>query len=663
MLARLARVNSVRRDLRERGALLITAFAVIAGVGLALIWVWLVPIYQAPDETSHFKYVAGIYAAGRLIVPREDPAAYPIPAGRIIPYPVPLEDLTGVAALAGKSYLKAPPGYGSTAYYQELDARLAATPEPRQSLLNPILVRYYPVGYYALDAIWMGAASLLIHSASGLFFAARTLSCILLGFSLVLGYLVLRQLGVVQRRAAAITVVMALLPMTTMVSSAVQPDSLSFALVSASLYCGLRYRRDRTGYHWCALLGLGTGLLLLTKLQYWIPLAAAAAGVLVARWLIGRTWNWRRFASELGLLVAPTGGAVGLQYWLLYHASLVVERNDVKTVSSARDALLGGPLRSAAFAATQTWYLFRDFAFGRLFFSFWGILGWLDTLVVIWSEPLTILILLILAAFAVVTLSLVLVRQARVVVRLGRLTGNRSWRRAIALAFGNPVITAFGAFIGLMLVYEDAGGIQGRYFLPFLPALFYVSFQIAPKAIPRRPGHAYRTLLMGATLGFALLSACFALPTLEERFYGNGRALQPLNPALTQVDTPGLYRISRIGTPSPRLGIDTPPLRVVGVSGWAIDPIAHSLASTVLIRIDDLPPQEAVYGDNSPAAVAFLHDDRFRRAGFDLLVQVGDLEPGPHVAAVLVVSADGKSLYSAGPPVRFQMPAPAPAAG
>src|SRR5689334_17474290 len=48
---------------------------VCAAAGLSLYWVFLVPIYQAPDESGHLDYAFDLYTAGRLITVREVPPA------------------------------------------------------------------------------------------------------------------------------------------------------------------------------------------------------------------------------------------------------------------------------------------------------------------------------------------------------------------------------------------------------------------------------------------------------------------------------------------------------------------------------------------------------------------------------------------------------------
>jgi hypothetical protein len=91
----------------------------------------------------------------------------------------------------------------------------------------------------------------------------------------------------------------------------------------------------------------------------------------------------------------------------------------------------------------------------------------------------------------------------------------------------------------------------------------------------------------------------------------------------------------------------------VAVVGWAVDDQAALPAKTVFIDVDGLPFQEAVYGDDSPQAVAALGSARYATSGFDAILDTTRLALGPHVLTVRVVSADGRRLYAPGPPLEF----------
>jgi len=138
------------------------AAVIVASAGVALAWVFFVPMLEAPDETVHFEYATALYSAGGLVAPR-DSARLTIPAGRPVPYPKYLEDQSAVAVIAEKPDVKAPAGYGSATYYDSVDRDLQRD-QTAAELFNPPLLRYYPFGYYLLDAAVMGVASLFTSS-------------------------------------------------------------------------------------------------------------------------------------------------------------------------------------------------------------------------------------------------------------------------------------------------------------------------------------------------------------------------------------------------------------------------------------------------------------------------------------------------------------------
>ena len=105
----------------ERVANFVLAAIVLVSTLVALAWVFYVPIFEAPDETVHFEYSAALYSAGGLVAPR-DANRLTVPHGRPIPYPAYLEDQAAVAVIAQKPDVKAPAGYGSSAYYSSVDS-------------------------------------------------------------------------------------------------------------------------------------------------------------------------------------------------------------------------------------------------------------------------------------------------------------------------------------------------------------------------------------------------------------------------------------------------------------------------------------------------------------------------------------------------------------
>src|SRR5262249_33286029 len=169
---------------------------------------------------------------------------------------------------------KAPPGYGTSEFYNRLDNGAPSESgenmegAPKDKLRLEDLIGEYPFGYYAAVAAWMG----MLHRFSGrltvLFFGARIFSVLLLIPSLLLVYAVARELRITKKRALLFTGIVAFFPLTTFVSSYVQPDNLSFMAVMLCCYLALLVRRKPEQVRLMALLGIALALLLATKYHF-----------------------------------------------------------------------------------------------------------------------------------------------------------------------------------------------------------------------------------------------------------------------------------------------------------------------------------------------------------------------------------------------------------
>src|SRR5262249_55675636 len=161
-----------------------------------------------------------------------------------------LEDATNVRAMAFHFEVKAPPGYGTREFYDRLDR---GTPtEPMENVRGATRDRFrfqpvtgeYPFGYYAAVAAWMGMLDRFSGRLTVLFFGARIFSVLLLIASLVLVYAVARELRFTKKRSLLFTGIVAFFPLTTFVSSYVQPDNLSFTAGLCFLYLSLCFWRE-----------------------------------------------------------------------------------------------------------------------------------------------------------------------------------------------------------------------------------------------------------------------------------------------------------------------------------------------------------------------------------------------------------------------------------
>jgi hypothetical protein len=622
----------------------------VTSVALAVSWVFYVPILEAPDETVHFEYSTAVYSGGGLVPPR-DAARLAIPAGRPIPYPRYLEDQSAVAVINQKPAVKAPEGYGSSAYYSSVDANVQAT-ETTTELLDPPLLRYYPFGYYLLDAAAMGATSLFTGSPVALFFAARSVSAALLAFSLVLTYLLLRRLGCRRALALALTAVVGAFPMSTMISASVQSDSLSFTLATLALLAALELRRRPHDLRWTAVLGVALGLLLVTKVHYFAIVGLAAGAMLVTQRLDMR--DARSWRVQVALLSLPAILLESIQVWTQWGSPPLIAAGSLGNVSDFRAALAGGPVTVVEYVFRLAGFTFLDHTFGREFGSFWGAFGWVDTPLVLGAPAITLAVWALIAGMSMALLACTLLRLGQVGIRLLRLARRGHARRALRIAFSNPVAVSYFMLGAFLLSVEGYPGIQGRYYFPLLPGVFWVALKYAPRALPGKFGPALFRMQVAGLVAYTIAGAFFAFPTLATRYYAHGRELVPVaRDTLQSVPAQGRYAITLVRLPEATLGVGSLPKGRVGVVGWAIDGQASAPAKTVFIDVDGLAFQEAVYGDDSPAAVSALGSATYARCGFDVILDTTHLATGPHQLTVRVVSSDGTRLYAPGPPVEF----------
>ncbi|HVN68600.1 MAG TPA: DUF2142 domain-containing protein, partial [Candidatus Binatia bacterium] len=222
-----------------RNALALT-IVVLAG-SLSATWALTVPIFQATDEAAHFDYAMTIFSAGRLIATPGRTTAW-----IASPYTRYLLGATDYFRLAFHSSMRVPAGYGTLAYYRRIDAgapslTAAANDGGPISFIAPA----YPFGFYALEALWMKLAAALTHSLVATFFAARLLCVLLMMIGLYFSYRTALNVGISPWLCVALVAIAGFFPLTTLVSSYVQPDNLAFALVAASLFLSTQLRRSR----------------------------------------------------------------------------------------------------------------------------------------------------------------------------------------------------------------------------------------------------------------------------------------------------------------------------------------------------------------------------------------------------------------------------------
>lgn len=486
-------------------------FTIPTSTCLALIWAYTVPIFQGPDEGEHLDYALSLNHHRGLF--------WVTPESAIAPHGGAVHPLTrhfgGVAATGTMAFRpdgRVPPGYGTAAYFEALDRTAPSREEIRLTALPSALV-VYPFGYYALLAAWIEILRAIRDSATFIFFGARLLSVVLLAISLLLAYLTLRQLRLSGRFSLLVTTIVGLFPLTSFVSSYVQPDNLAGTLALLSFYLTLIARRRLQGWGVLGALGLTFGALAVTKPHLFACVLPACLAALGAEgWRSSRPARWWLWAVPM--LTAPAVVLFSVYLWSVWGTTTPHLQEIHQT---ARPGAL-----ERFFAALPGGFL--EIFEGRTHLSFWGIFGWMDTPIVFIDPTITALARHLIRAGTALALVLVVARLIQVSGKLARVARRRSVGTALRIAVSNPLVNSCllftAAMFGLYFRHGNQFGYQGRHWWPLLVPIFLMTLVYAGRALPPAIRRRYTLGMSTALLLYGLIGGYFALSTIHNRYYG-----------------------------------------------------------------------------------------------------------------------------------------------
>jgi 4-amino-4-deoxy-L-arabinose transferase-like glycosyltransferase len=495
--------------------------AVIAcAAALAVRWVFLVPIFQAPDEPVHFDYALCIHENGGLL--RAPPGSFS--AGTLHPYTRHLSECVSLDTIAF-TRTRLPPDYGTPEYYGAIDRSAPSRHECRLSH-GPPLSQVYPFGYYALLALWLeGVRYLYGDGPVGLLFGARLFSVFLLIISLALTYGIARKLGARSSAALFLTGCIGCFPLVSFVGSYVQPDNLAFTLVSLCFFLALCLSRRPASLKIQCALGLALGLLLVTKIHFYLCVLLPIVGNLVSRRPACR--SLRGTFCGMALLVFP---------------SLVLGQIHYELTRGSESYYAVMPPYTGFY---EFWVLgfrkaFQSFYLGLSHQSFWGIFGWLDAPLHSGSQRVDQISRLIFRGTTLLCLGLVLVRVGQVVGRLIRVARKGRTRRAVQILFTNVPLNSFFAFTALMFALyirtDNRFAAQGRNWLPFMLPIFWTGLAYAPRVFRWTALRSVIRVGAGVTLALAAtVGSAWALKTVAQRYYYSPEDLQSFRQYLAVV--------------------------------------------------------------------------------------------------------------------------------
>ncbi len=490
-----------RERVGKRTAAVLLAAIVLGASALAIRWVFLVPIYQSPDEPQHFDYAISLRDHGRFF------RALPFDGSHRFAHPWAkyLLDSASTESIMFNAEAKVPPGYGTRAYYRALD-RHAPQGKNIQVTKAPALAIVYPYGYYLTLAGWLKIVGLFSQRVTVTFFAARIFSVVLLACSLVLSYLAARELRIGRLTALVATAIVGFFPMTTFVASYVQPDNLAFALVSLGFYLVLRSARRGGPWSDLTLLGLTWGWLLVTKPHFFVCLVAASIPLLASRVRLRRwplavlllAWSW-------------------LPLWSIFAWITHGIPSFYSAPTPLPDLILG--------LSDRIQKAMNDYFRGSTHISFWGYFGWLDTPLEL-AAPVQFGVALrfLVMAGTWLILGLTLVQLEKISSRLVRAATRGHWKAATRALVSNPVMNMYFLFFGLMLYayvrMDNRFGAQGRNWIPVMFPIMLTAIRFAPRALTLRKTQTIAsTILAGALIAYVSVGSVYGLRAIKKRYY------------------------------------------------------------------------------------------------------------------------------------------------
>jgi 4-amino-4-deoxy-L-arabinose transferase-like glycosyltransferase len=599
--------------------------------------------------------------------------------GGLHPYTSYLIQVSGIAKIQFQPFARVPAGYGSPSYYGAVD-RGAPRPHPGWAPAStPILLPIYPFGYYALVALWLGLISRFTGSLVALFFGARILSVLLLTGSLLLSYGIARELRLKKWLALLVTAIIGIFPLTSFVSSYVQPDNLGLTLVSLSLYLALLVRRNPNQLGLLAALGVTVGFLLVTKYQFWFCVLVPVLGMLVTQQVLARGGRagWTRvfgWARMFALLLVPSVVLGLIQLWVTWKArspySATLGSKAVGgevNYAAAHDALSQGMGPFVAFVLAGISDAFNNYINGGVSFtSFFGYFGWMDTPLIIGSPETQQQIHTFSVDITLLVLALAVVRLGRVTWFLGRLARRRKWRGVARVAFHDPVLNSLFLFTLFMfflyVMTNNTFGAQGRNWFPYILPLFLIGIVYAPKALPGRLPKLLFSRFIVLCLGlYAVVGAYSAVQSVSARYYGtNGklsvsllrelkRATGTTAASISAVLYSGkIVTIAKLHAP-----IIVPSGQIVTVTGWAVDTPAQSTADGVFLTVDDWLNYPLFYSEDRPDVARLLGNLVYEQSGFSGTVPTTSLAPGGHYLRLKIVTKNQQAYYEPTWKVKF----------
>jgi hypothetical protein len=413
----------------------------------------------------------------------------------------------------------------------------------------------------------------------------------------------------------------ALFPLSTWVAGSVQPDVLSFALIMSSLWAVLRITESTfTQLTKYLLLGLSLGALLATKPHLFAIVLCAVLARLAPLWF-PLTSRWQSGILALLALAVPSFAA-----YAIFEPPLQVPAALKFCGASTLDVfqtVRATHTEFSAFKNAVSSVFDSSFFFGTAMKTFWlGFgSGYHVNLISYGGPAIDDLVIAAIVSLTLLVFTLVIARLIAVLARLALLyrAGRRVtfWR----LLTGNVLVTTFFLYCLELLAVEFIGGpsLQGRYWWPLLPAIWYLAFVFAPQSLPRTWRAPMVGLLSSLILAFSAVTAVLAYPHVVSRYYVPART-NPVEEVLGGFDP---------------ISVPAPPSQSYSVTGVAVDYRDFAPPLSVSVLVDGRWRIPAEQYDRFRFACSYSHL-AILRSGFRTQIPVSRIGSGPHEFEVLM---------------------------
>lgn len=478
-----------------RAALICAAVAFLN----ALCWSIVTPPFQAPDEPSHFAYVQELAQARQL--PRPGEPSYSQQESVL------LLDLREVAV----HWHPEEHVISSPAEERQLQHDLALRLSRRGDGRSGVSASQPPL-YYMLEVVpyTLGKAGTLLDQLE----LMRLLSAAMGGLTALFCFLFVREALPGLRWAWTVGgMSVAVLPALGMMSGAVNPDAMLYAVCAALFFCLGRAFRTGLTRNLALVLGALTAVGLLTKLNF----VGLTPGVVLALILLTiRAARVRGRAAFLSLAYALGIAASPVCAYLLVnqlsgHASLGLFSSAIDATTSKGRPILDEISYIWQFYLPRLPGMSRDYFPGLLttrdlwFDRAVGLYGWLDTSFPVWVQNLALAPASLLGILGIFGL---LAARTRLPARSGELIAY------MAIGGGLMVLIGADAYLGVGQQHPPNYA-EPRYLLPMLP-LFAAVLALAARGAGRRWGPTVGTLIVLLFVAHDIFSQLLVVA----RFYG-----------------------------------------------------------------------------------------------------------------------------------------------